>query len=445
MANASVSSFSDGVRLSEGRFREEFERELLQSEKIRASILAWLFAFTAGYSVLYGLLATTGVLTRSPHVAVEIAWIGAVGSLLVVAYELGLRRFISDRSRTETAIPQRVWYANALVETSIPTVFVLIVGIGKTTPVSYMMTSFVILYAFFIVLSVLRLNPRLSLFTGGVAAIGYLSVALLFLSLTPGDAAIDSRLLAPASYVTRAVLFFVVGVAAAFVAREVRNRLFHSFAVLEERNQIRDVFGQQTAPAVVDALLEEGMDMKSRRRQVCIMFLDIRGFTTYSEKRTPEEVVAYLNTLFDFMIEIVNEHSGIVHQLLGDGFMALFGAPLEDPNNRQQAFDASVAILDRLAEEHASSRIPETRIGIGLHAGEALTGTVGSAIHKEYTVTGDVVNLTARIEQLNKTYTSQLLVSDAVWVDVDSPEVAEEIGPVDVRGRAEPVRIYKIR
>ncbi len=175
------------------------------------------------------------------------------------------------------------------------------------------------------------------------------------------------------------------------------------------------------------------------------MFLDIRGFTAYSEKRDPEEVVAYLNTLFDFMIDIVNAKGGIIHQLLGDGFKAIFGAPLNNPNNRQQAADASLAILDRIAEEQAAGRIPPTRIGIGLHAGEALTGTVGSSIHKEYKVTGDVVNLTARIEQLNKTYDSQLLASEAVWKEVDLPGLeADEIGAVEVRGRAEPVHIYKL-
>lgn len=445
MPEHSRTLFADNLEASEQRFKEEFARELLLSERLRVTILMGVFLFSAAYAALLLLLARGGVLARLPQSDLHIAGVAVAVSLAAVLYEYFMRRFITGRLKQNKPAPAWRWYLNAFIETSIPTLSVYIIGVGQAVPVSYMMTSFVILYAVFIVLSVLRLDARLSFFTGMVAAVGYAMLALYFLSLTPGDADIDPRFLAPASYVTRAVFFLVVGVGAAFVAREVRRRLFHSFVVLEERNQIRDVFGQQTAPAVVEALLNEGMDMKSQRRQVCIMFLDIRGFTAYSEKRDPEEVVAYLNRLFDFMIDLVNENAGIIHQLLGDGFMAIFGAPLSYPNNRRQAVDASLAILDRVAEEHAAGRIPPTRIGIGLHAGEALTGTVGSSIHKEYKVTGDVVNLAARIEQLNKTYDSQLLISEAVWKEVDLPGLdADGIGAVEVRGRAEPVQIYKL-
>jgi adenylate cyclase len=309
----------------------------------------------------------------------------------------------------------------------------------------YLSYPIVAAYAVFIVLSTLRLDARLSIFIGMVAAIEYVALSVYFLQLTPEEVDLVPRLLSPMNYVTRAIVFFLTGVGAAFVAREIRRRLFRSFEILEERNQIRDVFGQHTAPDVVDALLREGSDMKSQRRHVTIMFLDIRGFTAYSEKRDPEEVVAYLNTLFAFMIDIVNDNRGIIHQLLGDGFMAIFGAPVTHGGNSQQAVDASLAILAQLAEEEAAGNIPPTRIGIGLHAGEVVVGTVGSAIHKEYKVTGDVVNLASRIEQLNKKYESQLLISEAVRSRIVLQGIeAVEKGTVDIRGRAEPVRVYQL-
>jgi adenylate cyclase len=125
--------------------------------------------------------------------------------------------------------------------------------------------------------------------------------------------------------------------------------------------------------------------------------------------------VAYLNTLFEFMIASVNSNHGIMPQLLGDGLMAIFGAPLSFGNDAANAVRAALEIVERVQREVEAQGIPPTRIGIGLHAGEVLSGTVGSALHKEYKVTGDVVNLASRIEQSNKEFNTQLLISETVW------------------------------
>lgn len=237
----------------------------------------------------------------------------------------------------------------------------------------------------------------------------------------------------------------------------------------DERAHVIQLFGQHTSPAIVEQLLKADPDTTGERKHVCIMFLDIRGFTSFSERRMPEEVVAYLNQLFDIAVGIVNEAGGIIHQLLGDGFMAIFGAPISHGNDSWLAVDASLKIIQRVREECDAGRLTETRLGIGLHAGEVVAGSVGTAIHKEYKVTGDVVNLAARIEGLNKTYDSQLLVSDAIIADIVSTDrdstgrasegqisekndaenfsigfQAEEIGEVDVRGRDRPVRLFRL-
>jgi adenylate cyclase len=125
--------------------------------------------------------------------------------------------------------------------------------------------------------------------------------------------------------------------------------------------------------------------------------------------------VAYLNTLFEFMIASVNSNHGIMPQLLGDGSMAIFGAPLSFGNDAANAVRAALETVERVQREVEAQGIPPTRIGIGLHAGEVLSGTVGSALHKEYKVTGDVVNLASRIEQSNKEFNTQLLISETVW------------------------------
>jgi class 3 adenylate cyclase len=213
----------------------------------------------------------------------------------------------------------------------------------------------------------------------------------------------------------------------------------------EERDRILNVFGRHTAPAVVEELLGHEADPPSRRLHVCVMFLDLRGFTNFSEGAEPEAVVAYLNALFSFMIEAVAERGGIVHQLLGDGFMAVFGAPLSREDDCERAVEAALAIVERVAAESAAGHIPPTRVGIGLHAGEVVAGVVGSDHHKEYKVTGDAVNVAARVEQLNKDYDARLLITEAVWRRVPEGRFeAEDLGPVPIRGRAQSLHLFRL-
>jgi len=149
--------------------------------------------------------------------------------------------------------------------------------------------------------------------------------------------------------------------------------------------------------------------------------------------------------LFEFMIEIVNRHHGIINKFLGDGFMAVFGAPLSDGKDCLNAVEAAQEILERVRQEVEAGTILPTTVGIGLHAGEAVTGSIGSALRREYTVIGDVVNLAARIEKLNKQFDSQLLISEMVWQAVNEDRrQAVPMGEVQVRGREQAIQVYQV-
>jgi len=215
--------------------------------------------------------------------------------------------------------------------------------------------------------------------------------------------------------------------------------------VVEERNRISRTFGEYVSPEVMGKLMDLKPDLRSENKNVCVMFLDIRNFTGFAEKRSPEEVVEYLESLFEFMIEIVNRHHGIINKFLGDGFMAVFGAPLSDGKDCANALKAAQEILARVQQEVEAGTILPTTVGIGLHAGEAVTGSIGSALRREYTVIGDVVNLAARIEKLNKRFDSQLLISEIVWqaVSTDGGK-AVPMGQVEVRGREQAIQIYQV-
>ena len=213
--------------------------------------------------------------------------------------------------------------------------------------------------------------------------------------------------------------------------------------VAEESERALRLFGQHTAPRVVEALMETGGEVPVRRQDVTVLFLDLRGFTTLSEAWEPEAVVDYLNLFFDEAIAAVVRHGGVVHQLLGDGLMALFGVPDPVAEAPAQAVAAARAILEAVEAACAEGRLAETRLGIGVHTGEAVVGPVGSAEHREYKVTGDVVNVTARIEGQCKVHDAQILVSDAVYQRA-ALEGGSALGDVALAGRHAPVSLYKL-
>ena len=150
----------------------------------------------------------------------------------------------------------------------------------------------------------------------------------------------------------------------------------------------------------------------------------------------------YLNTLWTFMVRTVNEHHGFVNKFLGDGFLAVFGAPLSNGSDCANAIAAAQQIMREVERLAAAGSLPPTRIGIALHAGQAIVGNIGSEERKEYTVIGDVVNVAFRIEALNKEFGSTLLISEPVQrlTGVD----AERIPAIAIRGRHDAVELFRL-
>jgi adenylate cyclase len=245
-------------------------------------------------------------------------------------------------------------------------------------------------------------------------------------------------------YILRPIFLLLGGIVAGLVARQIRAGLLRSMRVADERRRIVQMFGQHVSPAVVDQLLTKSAAPDSQIRHVCILVLDIRNFTRFSETAGPDGAVDLLNRLWSFAVDIVNRHHSIVNKFLGDGFMAVFGAPLSTDSNCENAVHAAQQILDEVERSAASGEIPRTRVGLGLHAGPALVGNVGSAERREYTVIGDVVNVAFRIEQLNKELGSSLLISESVQQALSEPApLSCEF--IQVRGRRDSVGVFRLR
>jgi adenylate cyclase len=192
---------------------------------------------------------------------------------------------------------------------------------------------------------------------------------------------------------------------------------------------------------VVEQLLDT--ELQSERRTVCALFLDIRGFTAMAHTRSAAETVTLLNDFFAEMIEIVDRHNGFINKFLGDGFLALFGAALPDPAPAGNALAAGRDMLRAVEAWNATHPQRALRVGIGIHVGEAITGSIGSPRRKEYTAIGDTVNLAARLEQLTKETGAPLLFSEPVRQAAAAAD-AVDLGDLPVRGYDHPVRIWRL-
>jgi len=429
--------------LDQAVFENEFAVESLKSDQLRVTIL--IGAITSS-------LLLVVFLTRFFYDEFQAAFHGRFERFLVavsiifganVIYLLG-ERFVLGRLIKKQQKPSAVLkYLSAFVETSIPTAGMM-VGSTFLGPIYTLFTPAPFIYPLFISLSALRLNVRLCIFTGAVAGLEYALLAIYFIKKSAG-ASFEPILTGVPHHLFKGFLLFLMGVVIGLVTRQIRKRILNSFSAVAERNRISRTFGEYVSPEVMSKLLDLKPDLRSENKNVCVMFLDIRNFTGFAEKRTPEEVVQYLESLFEFMIEIVNRHHGIINKFLGDGFMAVFGAPLSDGKDCANAVDAAEEILARVQDEVNAGTILPTTVGIGLHAGEAVTGSIGSALRREYTVIGDVVNLAARIEKLNKEFHSQLLISEMVWQAVnEGARKAVPMGAVQVKGREQSIQVYQI-
>ncbi|NIN71301.1 MAG: adenylate/guanylate cyclase domain-containing protein [Gemmatimonadetes bacterium] len=422
-------------------FAHQFDREVSESERLRVTLLGAVFALALAFWIVAA-VAFPELFERVFHGKLNLTWVFGFLSV-ALSYELGARILIGHFIRTGQRLPPLARYGNAFVEVSIPTAM-LIVYAQVSTPATVLLSPWTFVYFVLILLSALRLDFKLCYFTGLVAAVEYTVLALV---LVGGGRAgsVEPMLVEPIPHVAKGLILLSAGIATGFVTREIQRRVANALRTVEDRNRVIGIFGQHVSPAVVDTLLKQGADVEEEIRHVCIMFLDIRDFTAFAERRGPEEMVSYLNNLYGFMTEIVNRNHGMINKFLGDGFMAVFGAPLSESRDSQNAISAASEIVDRVQAESVRGTIPETRLGIGLHAGDVMIGTVGSALRKEYTIIGDVVNTASRIEQLNKRFDSQILASSEVWDAAEgSQEEAVYLGEVLVEGREEPVGIYRL-
>jgi len=214
-----------------------------------------------------------------------------------------------------------------------------------------------------------------------------------------------------------------------------------------DRRRFRDSFARYLSRDVMARVLADAPSLRGEHRSVSILFSDLRGFTTLSEQLPPERIAAHLNEYFDAMTAAIFAHHGMINDFVGDAVMAVFGAPMDDPEHAWHAVQSAVAMdraLQTLNLRWSAAGLPNLRMGIGIHTGEVFAGNVGGRDRIKYTVIGDPVNVASRVEGLNKELSTTLLITEETLAAIGDRLPVRDCGLVAVKGRVEKVRVYEV-
>jgi adenylate cyclase len=251
-------------------------------------------------------------------------------------------------------------------------------------------------------------------------------------------------------YITKPINFPIVlaRVQTQLAIKQSSDRIKELVGELELKNEfIRSIFGRYVSSEVVENLLDrpEGLGFKGVHRQVSILIADLRGFTLLADSLPADEIVRLLNNYLEEMIEIIGRYGGTIAEIVGDGVLAFFGAPVED---RQHALHAVACAVDMQQSMHAvnlrnrESGLPELQMGIGINSGEGVVGNIGSQTRSKYAVVGSVVNLASRIE--SGTAGGQIVISESTLAEVGAIVRIDGQRTIQPKGARRPVNVYEV-
>lgn len=281
------------------------------------------------------------------------------------------------------------------------------------------------------------------------------TVALVVFVRSRPAAMVASALIAPVlalsvnllSIVTIQVLFPIASVITCFWLALIARGVFDAVEAAVERLRLQSSFAGQVSPAVMKEMLEGNLKVGGQLAEVCVLFSDVRDFTTLSEKMPPEVVTTVLQRYFDRMVHAVHKYDGTVDKFIGDGMMVLFGAPKKSTDPCRDAVQCALAMmeeLDQLNVEFEREKLPTLTIGIGVNYGTVTVGYIGSSERHNYSAIGDAVNVAARIEGLTKDLGRKIIITGAVVARIGEGFHFDPLGSHKVKGHS-PVDVWGIR
>jgi adenylate cyclase len=226
-----------------------------------------------------------------------------------------------------------------------------------------------------------------------------------------------------------------------------RARVSASLEKKRLRDQQRELIRRFATPEVADQLLADGFELGGKWVDATVMFSDIRSFTTITESQGPAETIELLNTYYTLMFDAITGHDGVVNQMVGDGLMAIFGAPAAHPNHREDAVRAAlemVELVELFNQERASMGKLKIRIGVGAASGQVIAGYTGTQHRATYTCVGDTVNQAARLEAYTKEVGQPILIDEDTRAGLGADLSVVEVGPVQLKGKTQPVQVFYV-
>ena len=232
-----------------------------------------------------------------------------------------------------------------------------------------------------------------------------------------------------------------------FIAPLFAMRLYVRASNVLERRRVRAAFGQYVSVEVLDRVQREGTDLGGEVRTVSVLMSDVRNFTTLAEGLPPARVSEIMSEYFSAMIDVIMENHGTVSDFIGDGILAVFGAPLDDPEHAWHAVRTALSMreaLRRLNERWTAQDRPSLAMGVAVNTGEVFAGNIGSARKMKYAVMGDTVNTVARIEALNRDLGTEILIGATTLAAVGDRIRSRDRGEITVKGRVQTVAIFEL-
>lgn len=361
--------------------------------------------------------------------------------IFFIAFQLANIQFLKKSMIAARRTSFRYKIIHTIIEISIPS-FIMVFIMGDLKKLSFIDTPIMLVYFPLITLSILHLDYRVNIFAGLFSALLYAGV--VYYAFEKVNIISETNAAVPAnSYYLRCLLLALAGGAAAFVSGELKKRIKSALEFQQEKDKVEFLFGQQVSKEVSRAIIED--KGATKRREATIMFVDIRNFTNFADMHSAEEVNEYQNKCLGPIIDIINLHQGVVFQILGDGLMACFGSPVENSLHADVAFQAGINILRQVDKASNDQIIPNTRIGIGLHSGLVVTGNIGNEQRKQFSISGTPVIVASRIEQLNKKYGTEFLISRQVYDQISPGKIhVELLGTEPLRGLEKPIELFKV-
>lgn len=421
------------------KFNEPLHPEFLKIERKRVGIILLLFVIsTLVVPILHQLIPN---LLRDQLNNREFVKVVSFWWMNFFLFEIIVFARMNWMIKNKRTVTKRILILSLLFEFGLPAIILynIVKYDNSLLVLEYDGLTF---YFLLLMLSAMHLDFKISLGAGILACLGYFGVSYWGIQFLKPDGDVDQMI---EIYSMRSLGLLSAGIVAGVVASEIRKRVNNLLKAKDDQNEMEFLLGQQLSKDVAKELILHRNDKVGQKVTGSIMFLDIRNFTSMADHQSPEETIEFQNAIFDPLIRIIEKNNGIIHQILGDGFMASFGVAVKNPNHAFDAYSAGIQIIDVINYCRNEINGDKTRVGIGLHCGEVITGNIGNEIRKQFSLAGKNVIIASRIEQLNKKFDSQFLISESIAGQLNgSSNTLINLGQVKIKGIDEKIEILQV-